>query len=335
MRLLLLTILLCSCTRDITPKMKASPNFNGSTFSYENKIINKSFFELLKWKFTSDDTPWPNEIEVTPIEIDKQRVYNGINLVFINHSTFLIQTMGLNILTDPIWSDRASPFSFIGPKRVRQTPLKLSQLPPIDIVLIGHDHYDHLDIDTLVKINKSHSPNFIVGLGVELLLNEHGIEKTIPLDWHESYNQAGINFTFVPCQHWSARGLFDRNETLWGSFIIEAKKKIYFASDTGYSEHFKKQRERYGQMDISLLPIGAYEPRWFMKEQHMNPRDSVLAHIDLQSKLTIGMHFGTFKLTNEGVNTPLEELDAALNEFKIKKSEFIAPKFGQKFRITE
>ncbi|WP_372652695.1 MBL fold metallo-hydrolase [Halobacteriovorax sp.] len=332
--LFLLSILfLVACTSNHSVQTLKSKNFNGDVFQYKSKNIDKSFTDLLKWKFFGKSTPWPKSIPVKQVKIDKKRVSNETHITFINHSTFLIQNKNINILTDPIWSDRASPLSFMGPKRVRKPAVKLSDLPPIDVILIGHNHYDHLDIETLVKLNKTHSPTFIVGLGVEKLLNENGIEDVISLDWHQTVKKDEIVYRFVPCQHWSARGLFDRNETLWGSFIIEADKRIYFASDTGYSDHFQKQYKAYGKMDISLLPIGAYEPRWFMKEQHLNPRDSVMAHLDLNSKLTIGMHFGTFKLTDEGINMPTEELESALTEFGIKKNEFIAPFFGQKFRI--
>lgn len=330
---LIFTILFISCTSNHSIKTIKSKNFNGEVFQFKSKNIDKSFSDLLKWKFFEKATPWPELIPVKQVKIDEQRVLNQTQITFINHSTFLIQNKNINILTDPIWSDRASPFTFFGPKRVRRPAVKLSDLPPIDIVLIGHNHYDHLDIETLIKLNKDHSPTFIVGLGVEKLLQENGINNIISLDWDESVTINEIVYYFVPSQHWSARGLFDRNKTLWGSFIIQADKRIYFASDTGYSDHFKEQFKTYGQMDISLLPIGAYEPRWFMKDQHLNPRDSVMAHLDLKSKMTIGMHFGTFKLTNEGVNMPLEELDKALKEFGIEKNKFIAPFFGQKFRI--
>ncbi len=322
-----------SCTAAPSKQMKESKNFNGKVFQYKNQRIDKSLLEVLKWKLTDDDTPWPEEIPVEQVKIKKERVEKETHLTFINHSTFLIQNKNINILTDPIWGERTSPFSFIGPKRVRKPGVKFSDLPPIDVVLVGHNHYDHLDINTLKKLNQEHSPTFIVGLGVERLLMENGIEKIISLDWDQSVTISEIKYTFIACKHWSARGIFDRNETLWGSFIINGDKQIYFASDTGYSDHFKEQFKKYGPMDISLIPIGAYEPRWFMKDQHMNPRDSVIAHRDLHSKLTIGMHFGTFKLTNEGIDKPIEDLHMAQKEFKITTNEFIVPFFGQSFRI--
>lgn len=255
--------------------MTASKNFNGKIFQYNNEKIDKSILDVLKWKLTGTSVEWPKSIPTKQVEISNQRVDKDTNITFINHSTFLIQNKNINILTDPIWGERTSPVSFLGPKRVRKPAVKFSNLPPIDIVLVGHNHYDHLDIETLVKLNEKFSPTFIVGLGVEKLLKENDIQNIVSLDWGESFESSGMKYTFVPCKHWSARGLFDRNTTLWGSFIIKGSKQIYFASDTGYSDHFKDQFKKYGKMDVSLIPIGAYEPRWFMKDQHMNPRESV------------------------------------------------------------
>ncbi|WP_241558797.1 MBL fold metallo-hydrolase [Halobacteriovorax sp. HLS] len=331
----LITILiLSSCVGGPSYKGPVSDYYDGENFHYKNQKINKSFSDLLKWKFSGKRQQWPEEIKVNPVKIKEQRVNKGVVLTFINHSTFLIQIDGVNILTDPVWSRRVSPFSWVGPQRTRLPGVKYEDLPPIDIVLIGHNHYDHLDIDTLKKLGRDHEPRFIVGLGVDLLLKDNGLKNITSLGWRESVTFSNIEYHFVECQHWSARGLFDRNKTLWGSFIIKNhSKNIYFASDTGYSQHFKEQQEVYGPMDISLLPIGAYEPRWFMKSQHMNPEEAVKSHIDLKSKFSIGMHFGTFQLTDEAIDTPIKELKLALEKYKIDHKSFIAPEFGQQFRI--
>lgn len=331
---LIFLLLIGSCVGGPAYKGPVSNNFDGKKFHYKTKDINKSFFDVLKWRFSGESTSWPESIKVTQIKIKDQRVYKDIVVTFINHSTFLIQADGINILTDPVWAKRVSPFSWAGPKRSRLPGVKYEDLPPIDVVLIGHNHYDHLDIEVLKRLNKDHRPKFIVGLGVDLLLKDEGINNVKALGWRESVKLSNIEYHFVECQHWSARGLFDRNVTLWGSYIIQlSKKKIYFASDTGYSEHFKEQRELYGDMDISLLPIGAYEPRWFMKSQHMNPDEAVRSHIDLASKFSIGMHFGTFQLTDEAIDTPLKDLSIALKKYGINNKTFVAPEFGQQFRI--
>ena len=331
---LLILILISSCVGGPSYKGPVSNYYNGETFHYKNQEINKSITDLLKWKFSGKQSTWPENIKVKQVKIKQERVYKDIAITFINHSTFLIQADGINILTDPVWSERVSPFSWAGPKRSRLPGVKYKDLPPIDIVLVGHNHYDHLDIETLKLLHKDHKPKFIVGLGVDLLLKEEGIDNVKALGWRESINISNIEYHFVECQHWSARGLFDKNVTLWGSFIIKlSNKSIYFASDTGYSEHFKEQRKIYGAMDISLLPIGAYEPRWFMKSQHMNPEEAVKSHIDLESGFTIGMHFGTFQLTDEAIDTPEKELQLALLKYNITKEKFIAPVFGQQFRI--
>lgn len=331
-RLIFLFFIFSSCSAP-TKQMLKSKNFNGKVFTYQNNSIDKSFLDLMKWKLFDNDTPWPKHIPVNQVKIEQNRVTDSTHITFINHSTFLIQHKSVNILTDPIWSERTSPVSFIGPKRIRMPAVKFEDLPPIDIVLVGHNHYDHLDIETLIKLDRQHSPTFIVGLGVDILLKENGIKNIVALDWDQNFKKNGINYTFVACKHWSARGLFDRNETLWGSYIIRGDKQIYFASDTGYSDHFKDQYKKYGPMDISLLPIGAYEPRWFMKDQHMNPEESIIAHLDLGSKMSIGMHFGTFKLTNEGVNQHTVDLHKAVEKYKIENNKFIIPEFGQLFKV--
>jgi len=292
----------------------------------------KGFLDLAKWLVTRDQTLWPNWVENTekpnlPASLES----NQMGITFINHSTFLIQIDGLTILTDPVFSERVSPVSWAGPKRVRDPGMFIHELPKIDVIVISHNHYDHLDIESLKKISKKFSPKIYMPMRAGKELREAGIKNIIELDWWASdYFGETIKITLAPAQHFSGRGLFDRNKSLWGSFVIRVNGyKIYFAGDTGYSNHFKEINERFGNMDFSLLPIGAYEPRWFMKQMHMNPSEAVRAHQDLMSRKSIGMHFGTFQLTDEGIYKPVEDLQRAKLKNKIAPNDFTVMSVGQ------
>jgi L-ascorbate metabolism protein UlaG (beta-lactamase superfamily) len=234
-----------------------------------------------------------------------------IRASFINHATVLLQTQGLNFLTDPIWSDRASPVSFAGPKRVHPPGVAFKDLPKIDYVLISHNHYDHLDLETLKRLQKAFKPIFLVGLKVSNNLRSSLPDaKIIELDWGQFYEiSKDKKIHFLPAQHWSARWPWDRNQTLWGAFAIETSGgNIYFAGDTGYGKHFKDAQKQFGKFKLALLPIGAYEPRNFMKYQHMNPEDAAQAARDLRAENSLGIHFGCFALATEGYGAPEQEL---------------------------
>ena len=313
-----------------------SDHFDGSRFhNLNHATTDKSFLTVLKWMLFEKSKEWPEWVDdnVTPqLAEASQLSETEARVTTVNHATHLIQIKKLNILTDPVYSKRTSPFSWVGPKRRRKPGIEFENLPPIDVVVISHNHYDHLDVKTIRRLAKKMNPLFIVPLGNAELLKENGVQKVIELDWWQSYElpDTRTKIHLTPCQHWSNRGLFDRNKTLWAAFVIESPTlKIYFGGDTGYNSHFTKTRERLGEMDISILPIGAYEPRWFMKEQHINPAEAVQAHIDLKSKLSIGTHFGTFKLTNEAIDDPEKDLKIALKEKNISENKFLAPKNGQ------
>lgn len=315
-----------------------SDHFNGHTFfNLDRKDSKKSFIDVLKWRWSrdKDNQPWPTWVENLPPAPIKPVSTQELKLTFINHSTVLIQSAELNILTDPIWSHRASPFSFIGPTRVRNPGVSFDALPRIDAVIISHNHYDHLDIPTLKRLENRFHPVFIVPLGNAPLLNRYGIKKIVELDWWQTYHfNKQCTFTFLPAHHWSARWLNDRNETLWGSFGININnKKIYFAGDSGYSSHYKKIKEIWGKpgIDIALLPIGSYQPRWFMKENHLNPKEAVMAYLDLNAKQSIAIHYGTFKLGDEGIGQPIKDLELALKEYYLSSSQFIILPEGQAF----
>ena len=223
----------------------------------------------------------------------------------------LLQQSGSNILTDPIWSERASPLTWIGPRR-RGTPgVRWEDLPRIDIVLLSHNHYDHLDLATLRRLADRGQSQFVVPAGVARLLRSQSIGPVHELDWGESLALARSTIHSVPAMHFSARGIFDRNRTLWCGYVIEAAGRIvYFAGDTGFGDHFAHIRERFGAPRLALLPIGAYEPRWFMSPVHMGPEEAVRAHRDSGANTSIAIHHGTFQLTDEGIDTPKQRLHA-------------------------
>jgi len=294
-----------------------SKNFNGDTFENPDNVEAKNFTDVIKWMLNREQGEWkkiPAE-DVTFGKIFEARVEDSLQVItFVNHSTFLIQTDSLNILTDPIWSDRASPFSFAGPKRMRPPGIKFDDLPEIDLVLISHNHYDHLDLATILLLEEKYSPQFIVPLGVDLFLKNKGIENVIALDWWEQKNiSETVRIAAVPAQHFSGRGLFDRNKTLWCGYVIQSiHGNIYFAGDTGYGDFFKDIAKRYQPVKTALIPIGAYKPRWFMKPMHVNPAEAIKIHKELNSELTIGMHFNTFPLADDGRNDPVNDLSKAL-----------------------
>ncbi len=275
---------------------------------------------------------WPKWVENTsepelPVQLGEQE----IALTFVNHATFLIQIGGINILTDPVWSKRASPVSWAGPARVRDPGIGLNDLPEIDIILISHNHYDHLDLETLKQLNEKFSPKIFVPIGDYELVRSIGYTDIVELDWWEAIEiRPGFVVTFTPAQHQSNRGICDRQHSLWGSYMITAgERKIYFGGDTGYSTHFKEINRRLGPLDLALLGIGSYEPEWFMRAIHMNPNEAVIAHRDLGAKQSVGMHFGTFQLSGESIDQPLLDLEAVITSAGIPEGEFITLQEGE------
>lgn len=307
---------------------KVTDHYDGTTFRNQRPLTPHGFLDLLKWKLSFKTESWPSEIKPAyEKSIPKERSFEKMTVTFITHATFLIQVDGLNILTDPVWSNRTSPFSFIGPKAVHPPGVDFDKLPKIDIVLISHNHYDHMDAKTIHDLDEKFSPLFLVPLANAEKIKSFGAKKIEELDWWDKKELSPeVKITLTPAQHWSSRTSFDRMKALWGSYYIETKKeKIYFAGDTGYGPHFSEIAKKLGAPTVSLLPIGAYEPRWFMKDMHMNPEDAVLAHLDLQSKFSIGMHFGSFQLTDEAIDTPTKDLEMALDKHKLSNFKTLVP----------
>ncbi len=262
-----------------------------------------------------------------------QRNTSKPTVTWIGHATFLIQMDGVNILTDPHFSERASPVSWAGPKRYTPPGLTLEELPVIDFVIISHNHYDHLDLKTVQKLRaqqEKNPPMFYVPLGLQSWFKDAGIENVKELDWWGKDTFKGISLHSVPIQHYSSRTPWNRNHSLWAGWVIkDSQSTIFFVGDTGYSKDFKDIGKRFGPMDLSLLPIGAYEPRRFMESIHVNPQEAVKIHQDVQSRYSIGMHWGTFSLTTEDMDEPPRQLKQALKQANISESEFFIMGHGE------
>lgn len=328
-------LLITSCTSAPIYKGNASEHFLNGQFR-NSTPMDKGVIELsrLGWGMLTKSERWPEWLTIQQTKIFEPRVAQGPVVTFINHATFLIQVNGLNILTDPIWSERASPFAWAGPKRVHAPGVALADLPPIDVILISHNHYDHLDADTLLTIAQQDSgaPLILAGLGNAAYFDKLGMYSAIDLDWEQTHSLANVDFVFSETRHRSGRGLTDQMKTLWGGFVIDAPQgTLYFAGDTGYDKHFKATGNKHGPFDWALLPIGAYEPRWFMKDVHVNPAEAVQAHLDLRAKKSIGMHFGTFQLTYERREQPIRDLTDALHKAGLPAQQFVVPAPGQRF----
>lgn len=287
-------------------------HFDGQRFCNPDAPQARSFLDGLRWKLTSHPEPSPTFIEdvmpsVPPRSLDACQ----IRVTMVNHSTVLVQRSGFNLLTDPIWSERASPLSWVGPKRRRKPGVRMEDLPPIDVVLISHNHFDHLDLPTLRQLATRGRSTFVVAAGCARLLRSQRIESVHELDWGESLAISGFTIHCVPALHFSARGILDRNKTLWCGYIVEdLESVVYFAGDTSFGSHFAQIREKFGSPQLALLPIGAYEPRWFMSPVHMAPEEAVRAHQILGAKTSIAVHHGTFQLADDGIDTPQKQLMA-------------------------
>ncbi len=313
-----------------------SDHFDGTHFFDPDGVPPKKLRDVLRWQRNRKPAKWPARNPSPFSDTPPQRVTGeAVRLVFVGHASWLIQTGGLNILADPVWSERASPFKSVGPKRVNDPGIAFDALPPIDVVLVSHGHYDHLDVATLSRLAAT---RVITPLGNDLVMRAH--DRSIhaePFDWGDRIELGnGIAVSLVPTRHWSARGLFDRNKTLWASFVLETPAgKIYIVGDSGYGSgaHFRRVRDQHGPLRAALLPIGAYEPRWFMRDQHMNPEDAVQALADCGAQQAFAHHHGTFQLTDEAIDAPVEALQAALDKAGVEREKFIALKPGQVFEL--
>jgi N-acyl-phosphatidylethanolamine-hydrolysing phospholipase D len=315
----------------------------------------KGLIALARWQFSSwrEGLPrppaTPTPLLVPDLGLIQSNAKAGAQMqpaiTWIGHATVLAQLAGLNVLTDPMFSDRASPLSFVGPQRKYKPGLWFHELPHIHLVLISHNHYDHLDDASVRQLaaQPGGSPLFVVPLGLKAWLADRGIANAVELDWWQSHRLGAVEIVMTPVQHWSGRGVTDRMRTLWGGYaLFSPQLHLFFAGDTGYSKDFQDVRERFaerqtpalgGGFDIALLPIGAYEPRWFMKTQHINPDEAVRVHRDLGTKASLGIHWGTFSLTDESLDEPPRLLAEARKAQGVPDSAFFTLALGETRRL--
>jgi L-ascorbate metabolism protein UlaG (beta-lactamase superfamily) len=296
-----------------------SDHFDGEKFHNQSESARQAegFGRLLKWQLSREQGPWREFQPAPPGAAPPRRVGHGqLRVTFINHATTLIQLDDVNILTDPIWSERCSPVGWAGPRRVRPPGIRFEDLPAIDAVVISHNHYDHLDVPTLRRLAQAHKPVILAGLGNAALLKKEGVTGAVDLDWWQSTGlTAGVRVTMAPSQHFSGRGLTDRDETLWASYVISAPGgNVYFAGDTGMGPHFQQIAARFSPIRLAILPIGAFRPEWFMSRVHITPEEAIAAHHILRAGTSLGMHFGTFRLADDAQDEPTERIRAAVEK---------------------
>lgn len=305
-----------------------SDNFDGTRFrSPGQPMPDRSMTDLLRWRFQGVRATWPETVAVTPDVPPKRSASPRITMV--GHASVLIQVSGINLLTDPVWSDRASPFQFAGPKRVTAPGIAFEDLPPIDAILLSHNHYDHLDLATLARLHAAHRPLMVMPLGNDAIVRKAVADARIETgDWHDQIALApAVSVTLTPANHWSARGVRDRRMALWSGFWISSPEaQIWFAGDSGYGngDVFRNIRAQHGAPQIALIPIGAYAPRWFMAPQHVAPDEAVQIFNEIGAERAFGMHWGTFQLTDEPRDEPKELLRESLQKAGIDPARFVA-----------
>jgi L-ascorbate metabolism protein UlaG (beta-lactamase superfamily) len=299
-------------------------------FNPGTPIVHRGLWQVLRWRLRGERAPWQRPAADEAFAPPPAEVAPGVAAVsFINHASFLVRLGGTVVLTDPIFSERCSPLSWAGPRRARPPGIALADLPRVDVVLVSHNHYDHMDLPSLRALQRLHAPHVVTTLGNARHLAKAGIAAT-ELDWWQQADIAGLRVTATPARHFAARTPFDRNRTLWAGFMFgTGSQQILFAGDSGAGAHWQAIRERLGAPDLALLPVGAYEPRWFMAPVHMNPEEAVQAHLALGAGRSIGMHFGTFQLTDEAIDAPLHALDAARRRAGLTQEAFCTHGFGE------
>jgi N-acyl-phosphatidylethanolamine-hydrolysing phospholipase D len=298
-------------------------------------VMFKTLWSFIKWQFRlrqsekNNDRPYAPEYAQPNLEKINNPDPAKIQLTWIGHSTFLIQFAGLNILTDPIWSERASPVQWAGPKRFARAGLRFDHLPKIDVVLISHTHYDHLDRNTILRLGNA--PHYILPENLGEWFRKRGIDTVTELSWWNTTQIGALKITAVPAKHWSKRRVFGTEDHGWGGYVIETPAgTVYFVGDTGYHcEYFKEIGKRVPNIDLALVPIGAYYPRTIFGSFHIDPHEAVVIHTEVGAKRSIGMHWGTFKLTQEPLDEPPLELARQLSAIGVPQERFSVMKIGE------
>jgi L-ascorbate metabolism protein UlaG (beta-lactamase superfamily) len=308
-----------------------SDHFRDGLFFNPDGEAPRGLADLLRWRFGGKRRKWPVSwpSPFSPAKPEGRLDGNALRVTMVGHASVLIQTSALNILTDPVWSDRVSPFSFVGPKRVNPPGIAFEDLPQVDLVLVSHNHYDHLDQATLARLADVHRPTILTLLGNDAIIAASAPGASVRAhDWGERIPIAnGVVVHVEPAHHWSARGTRDRRMALWGGFVIETPAgKILFAGDTGFhgGRHYRALAERHRALRLAILPIGSYEPRWFMEPQHQNPEEAVEGMLLANAAFAAGCHWGTFPLTDEAIDEPRDRLAAALASKGIDGKRFRA-----------
>ena len=319
------------------------PHHSSKGFINPQEKESTGFMDFIKWRWqrSSQDIPGPEAYHFPLARADLeflQRNRSVNSATWIGHATVLMQMDGINILTDPQFSERASPVQWAGPQRVVAPGIAIQDLPAIDYVVISHDHYDSLDTDSIRALFQRQGgelTTFIVPLKLKSWFLDLGISRVIELDWWESHQENKISITAVPAQHWSKRTPFSRNSTLWAGWVVKTPSfNFYFCGDSGYyAPMFREIGEKLGPFDLAAIPIGAYEPRWFMKSKHINPQESVQVHLDLKAKQSLAIHWGTFILTDEPLTEPPKVLQKALQENNLPAASFLVLKHGETVRF--
>jgi L-ascorbate metabolism protein UlaG (beta-lactamase superfamily) len=310
-----------------------SDHFDGVRFFNPGlPTTDRGVSDLLRWRLTGKRSSWPASVERSQV-VPESRVDGGPTVTMVGHATVLIQVAGRNVLVDPVWSERASPMQWAGPRRVSAPGIAFDRLPPIDVVLLTHNHYDHLDATTLQRVWERHRPRIVAPLGNDTVIHHTAPSIVVETgDWGQVIELgAGLVVHIHPANHWSARGMSDRRMALWAGFVLETPtSRIYVAGDTGYGDGriFRELRRSDSPIDLAILPIGAYEPRWFMKDQHCDPDEAVQIMIDCGARQAVGVHWGTFQLTDESRLAPKERLLAALGQRGMPAESFVALEAG-------
>ncbi|TIC81362.1 hypothetical protein E5K04_10605 [Crenobacter intestini] len=314
-----------------------SAHFDGQKFNNPWAPMPERFWDFLKWRATAEQGYWPASVKVSTSVPPRRVEGDALRVTYVGHACVLLQTQGVNILTDPIWSARASPFGFAGPRRVAAPGVRFEDLPPIDVVLVSHNHYDHMDLPTLDRLHQAFKPLVLAPLGNDKIMKEAVPDLRVQaLDWGQGVAFGpNLRFTLEPMQHWSARGLFDRRDALWGAFVVEAPGgPVYFLGDAGYAQALSAEvLAKYGKPRFSLLPVGAYQPRWFMQYAHMTPAEAVQTYRDLGRTYAMGTQYEVFAMADEAYAAPRQALTAAMVEKGVTAERFRLPEVGGWFVV--